>query len=107
LVLYAHTLIGSAASNKNNEGMLTSIPALAFWLPGAVLSGFGLRKKRSARRQQILLLAVFALALGSILGMAGCGSGHFPSTAPGTYAVQVVGTSGTQQQIVPLTVTIK
>jgi ABC-type branched-subunit amino acid transport system permease subunit len=87
--------------------MLPAIPALAFWLPGAALSGFGLRRKHSARQRQMLLLAVFALGLGGVLGMTGCGSGHFPSTAPGTYAVQIVGTSETQQQVVPLTVTIK
>jgi hypothetical protein len=54
----------------------------------------------------MLLLAVFALGLGGLMGITGCGSGS-PSATPGTYTIQVVATSGTQQQAVPLTVTIK
>jgi hypothetical protein len=107
LVVYAHRVTASATEARNDGGMLPAIPALAFWLPGVALSGFGLRRKRSARQRQMLLLAVFALGFGGIMGITGCGAGHGPSTAPGTYTIQVVGTSGTQQQVVPLTVTIK
>jgi hypothetical protein len=106
-VVYAHSVTASSRGPGNEGGGLPTIPALAFWLPGAALSGFGLRRKGSARQRHMLLLAVFALGLGGVMGITGCGSGHGPSTAPGTYAVQVVATSGAQQQILPLTVTIK
>jgi hypothetical protein len=55
----------------------------------------------------MLLWAVFAFGLAGVMGITGCGLGQGSSTEPGTYAIQVVGTSGAQQQLVPLTVTIK
>jgi hypothetical protein len=107
LVVYAHRVTASATGARTDGGVLPAIPALAFWLPCASLSGVGLRRKHSAHQRRMLLLAVFALGLAGIMGITGCGSGPGPSTEPGTYAIQVVGTSGAQQQLLPLTVTIK
>ncbi len=85
-----------------------AFPALAFWLPGAALSAFGLRRKgMNGRKRQALLLVVLMLGMGGLLGLSGCGSGTGPKTPAGTYVINVVGTSGTVVDSAPLTVVIR
>jgi hypothetical protein len=55
----------------------------------------------------MLLLAIFALGLGGMIGLAGCGTGNGVSAAPGTYNVQVTGTSGSVTNAVPVAITVK
>ena len=105
----ANPLSASALHNggATDGGMLPAIPALAFWLPGAALSGFGLGRKRTARQRHMVLLAVFALGLVGMVGLTGCGTGNGVEAAKGTYNISVVGTSGNIVNSVPLTLTIK
>jgi hypothetical protein len=105
VVVHTRPTTTTAMLNSTDDGM-SPIPALAFWLPGAALSGLGLGRKRSARQRQMLLLAIFALGVGGMLGLTGCGGSSGTTAAPGTYNVQVTGTSAGVTNVVPVTVTI-
>jgi hypothetical protein len=98
----------TAANEAPGGSNAPVLPALAFWMPGAALSAFGLRRKNmNNRKRQALLLIVLTLGMGGLLGLTGCGSGDGPKTPAGTYNITVTGTDGTLVNSAPLTVVIK
>jgi len=73
---------------------------------GLVLSGFGFRKRKRARKW-ILAIAIF---IGSGLTFYGCASaGNFQKlgTPPGTYTITVTATSGSLQHTAPVTLVVQ
>jgi uncharacterized repeat protein (TIGR01451 family) len=86
----------------------TRLPLYAMYLPfaGLVLSGFGFRKRKRARKW-ILAIAIF---IGSGLTFYGCASaGNFQKlgTPPGTYTITVTATSGSLQHTAPVTLVVQ
>lgn len=92
---------------SSNATTGSPIPALGLWLPGLALSALGLRaRKLTGPTRQTLLLLLLLVGLGGG-AMLGCGSGKGPVAAPGTYTIQVIGTSGALNQSSPVVITVQ
>jgi hypothetical protein len=90
----------SARALKALQNRATGSPtlALALCLPGMAFGAFGLRSKKLTRGgRQTLLLLLLLVGLGGG-AMMGCGSGRDLPVIPGTFHVQVTGTSGVLSQ---------
>jgi hypothetical protein len=82
------------------------LPMLAM-LAGLPLLGFAgsLRRLRKGKGRW-MLLCLAALAILPVLALSGCGGGYF-GPAPKTYAVTVIGTSGSLQESTTISVTVQ
>ena len=87
--------------------------ALSFALPGVLLlCGVGARSRKLQGHRKLFLLAVLVVSFAGTASISGCGSGDsFLSgktlASAGTYKINVVATSGSTVQTLPLNVTIQ
>jgi hypothetical protein len=105
-VTTAPTKVAALNSPVTEQGQ-PMLPALSFWIPGLVVGGFGLGKRKNMKSKHLFFALVVLLGLAG--GLAGCGSGR-PQEA-GAFSVSVVGQSGSgaqaYTQTLPITIVIK
>lgn len=87
------------------EGSSPLLPAISLWIPGLMIGGFSLGKRK---RQKHLFVALLLL-LGIAGGLAGCGSGK-PQES-GTYTVSIQAQAGiggqTYTQTIPVVINVQ
>ena len=84
--------------------------ALAFALPGLLLAGLGAKRKRSGTHGRLMLMGAMLLMLCGAGAMTGCGAKSADTSsyaASGSYNFNVVATSGSAVQTVPVSLTIQ
>ena len=105
---YTLTSAARAAQLVRNDSPFGARLTFAFALPGLLLAGFGARS-RKLRKNPLMMVAFLLIGLAGAATLTGCGTSNQNSltAAAGTYTVNVVATSGTQTQTLPITLTIQ